>query len=77
MLKLPKLSGAEIIKILVKKFGFEVIRQKGSHAILRKFSGRRKIVTIVPLHKEVKVGTLLGILELAKISREEFLDKLK
>jgi len=77
VLKLPKLSGAEIIKILVKKFGFEVIRQKGSHVILRKFSDGRKIVTLVPLHKEVKIGTLLGILELAKISREEFLNKLK
>jgi predicted RNA binding protein YcfA (HicA-like mRNA interferase family) len=70
---LPKLSGREIIKILVKEFGFEVVRQKGSHVILRKFSDGKKIVTIVPLHKEVKTGTLLGILELAKISREEFM----
>jgi len=70
--KLPKLSGTEIIKILVREFGFESVRQKGDHVILRKFSAGNKIVTIVPLDKEVKTGTLLGILKLAKISREEF-----
>ncbi|MGC9085425.1 MAG: type II toxin-antitoxin system HicA family toxin [Thermoproteota archaeon] len=36
MLKLPKLSGQEIVKILVKEFGFEISRQRGSHAVLRK-----------------------------------------
>ena len=75
--KLGKLSGIKIIKILVKQFGFETVRQTGSHVILRKLVGREKIVTVVPLHKEVKTGTLLGVLELARISREEFLNKLK
>jgi predicted RNA binding protein YcfA (HicA-like mRNA interferase family) len=71
---LPKLSGVDVIKILVKEFGFETARQKGSHVILRKFDKGRKVVTVVPLHKEVKSGTLLGILELAGISKEEFLE---
>lgn len=71
--RLPRLSGTEIIKILTKNFGFEVVRQKGSHVVLRKFWKGEKIVTVVPLHKEVKIGTLLGILELARITREEFL----
>ena len=35
MSRLPKLSGKEIVKILVEKFGFEVVRQKGSHVVLR------------------------------------------
>ena len=77
MSKLPKLSGQEIIKILVKKFGFEVSRQKGSHVVLRKFEAGEKIVTVVPLHREVKTGTLLGILRLAKIKKEEFLEKIR
>jgi predicted RNA binding protein YcfA (HicA-like mRNA interferase family) len=68
MSKLPELSGKE-----VKNFNFEVVRHKESHVALRKFSEGRKIITIVPLHKEIKPGTLLGILQLAKISREEFL----
>jgi predicted RNA binding protein YcfA (HicA-like mRNA interferase family) len=77
MSRLPKLSGKEIVKILVEKFGFEVVRQKGSHVVLRKFKNGEKIVTIVPMHREVKTGTLLGILKLARITKEEFMKNLK
>ncbi|MBO3840579.1 MAG: type II toxin-antitoxin system HicA family toxin [Candidatus Brockarchaeota archaeon] len=77
MLKLPKLSGQEIVKILIKEFGFEISRQRGSHVVLRKMEKGKKIVTIVPLHEEVKPGTLMGILRLARIRKEEFLEKLK
>ncbi len=77
MSKLPKLSGEDVIKILVKKFGFKVSRQKGSHVTLVKYEFKRKIVTVVPLHPELKPGTLLGILKLAEISIEEFLKALK
>lgn len=73
MSRLPRLSGSQIVKILVKEFGFTPIRQKGSHLILRKFVDGKKIVTIVPMHKEVKFGTLMGILDLAKIDKEEFI----
>lgn len=76
MSRLPKRSGIEIIKVLVKEFGFEVARQRGSHVVLRKFVDGKKIVTVVPLHKEVKLGTLFGILELGRISKDEFLGKL-
>ena len=77
MSKLPRLSGDEVIKILVKKFGFEVSRQKGSHVTLAKHESGRKIVTVIPLHPELKPGTLLGILKLAEISKDEFLKALK
>ena len=77
MSKLPKLSGEEVIKILVKKFGFKVSRQKGSHVTLVKHETGRKIVTVVPLHPELKPGTLLGILKLAEISKDNFLKALK
>ncbi len=66
-----------MIKILVKKFGFKVSRQKGSHVTLVKYEYGRKIVTVVPLHTELKPGTLLGILKLAEIGREEFLKALR
>lgn len=77
MSKLPKLSGAQIIKVLVKDFGFKVARQRGSHVILKKFVAGRKIVTVVPMHKEVKIGTLFGILELGRINKDDFLKKLE
>ncbi len=75
-MRFPKLSGIEIVKILTKEFGFRAIRQTGSHAVLSKFVNNKKVVTIVPLHKEVKVGTIFGVLTLAHIEKEEFLDKL-
>jgi len=77
MSKLPRLSGEEVIKILTKKFNFRVGRQKGSHVILVKFEREKKIVTVVPLHDELKPGTLLGVLKLADISREDFLKAIK
>ena len=73
--KLLRFSGQEVIKILVKYFGFESVRQKGSHVVLRKFLNGRKITTIIPLQQEIKTGTLMGILELAEIRKEEFLEK--
>ena len=69
---LKKISGKECVKILCNKFGFKIKRQKGSHIILRKETPRGAIGTVVPNHDEIKVGTLKGILELAKIDEEDF-----
>ena len=65
-----------MIKILCREFGFSFISQKGSHAKLKKKIGNREIVTIVPLHRELALGTLKGILDLAQIEDEEFWRKL-
>ena len=59
MSRLSRLSGEEVVKILAGKFGFRVKGRKGSHVKLVKYVGDRKVVTVVPLHKELKVGTLL------------------
>jgi predicted RNA binding protein YcfA (HicA-like mRNA interferase family) len=73
MVKLPRLSGHELIKILAQ-FGFKKIRQKGSHVMLIKDTRQGKIGCVVPLHDELETGTLLAILRQAKINRDEFLD---
>ena len=57
MSELKRLSGQETIKIL-KEFGFIQIRQKGSHVILKKIIGDEEIGCVVPLHKELAIGTL-------------------
>ena len=72
MQELKKISGKDCAKILCNKFGFTPIRQTGSHLILKKETPFGKIGTIVPMHKELKIGTLKGVLELAKINEEEF-----
>ena len=69
MPKLPRITGKELIKVLQKE-GFEVVRQKGSHAQVRKFVKDEKITFPVPIHtaKILKQGTLEGILRKADIS---------
>jgi predicted RNA binding protein YcfA (HicA-like mRNA interferase family) len=74
MVKLPRLPGHELIKILAQ-FGFKRIRQKGSHVMLIKETRQGKIGCVVPLHDEIETGTLLAILRQAKITREEFFTK--
>ena len=76
MSKLPKLSGHETIKAL-SKLGFVKKRQKGSHVILVKKTKEGKIGSVVPLHKELAIGTLKGILRQAKVDQEEFLKTLE
>lgn len=46
--------------------------RSGSHVRLEKETQYGKIGTVIPMHKELKIGTLKGILKLAKISPEEF-----
>ena len=72
MPKLPRLSGHELIKLLTL-FGFQKKRQKGSHVLLIKQEKNHTIGCVVPLHKELETGTLLGILKQAHITRDEFL----
>lgn len=72
MSRLKKCSGFECVKILCNKFGFRVVRQTGSHIILRKETNNGAVGTSVPNHKELKLGTLKGILELAKVSEDDF-----
>jgi predicted RNA binding protein YcfA (HicA-like mRNA interferase family) len=71
MPRLPVLSGREIIKLL-ETLGFAQSRQRGSHVSLRRGSK----VCVVPLHREVAVGTLSGILRQAGVSSEEFVEAL-
>lgn len=76
MQKLPRLSGHETIKALFE-IGFIQKRQKGSHVILIKETEGGKIGCVVPLHKELEIGTLMGILRQARVSKEEFLKILR
>ncbi len=44
---------------------------------MKRKAGVREIITIVPLHKELALGTLRGVLELAEIDYEEFQRRIK
>jgi predicted RNA binding protein YcfA (HicA-like mRNA interferase family) len=71
MPKLPVVSGEECRKAL-GKLGFEEVRQRGSHLVMK----RNEAGCVVPMHAEIKTGTLSGILKQAGASVEEFIDAL-
>jgi len=75
MPELRKVSGKDAIKAL-ERLGFIQIRQRGSHVILKKSTPTGNVGCVVPLHREIKIGTLYGILKLAKVEPEEFLKNL-
>lgn len=59
-------SGSEVARVL-RKLGFEVAGQKGSHLKMRK-EGR---TVIISMHDELRIGTLHSILRQAGISMKE------
>lgn len=61
--RLPTLSGAELVSAL-QRLGFEQVRQRGSHVVMR----RGTTGCVVPLHRELKTGTLSGILRQAGVA---------
>lgn len=66
--QLPVVSGKRIVRAL-ERAGFEVVRTRGSHCKLRHVSPPR--VVIVPLHDEVRPGTLASILRQAGMTVDE------
>lgn len=71
MPKLPVVSGKECCKAL-GKLGFVETRQRGSHVVMR----RGESGCVVPMHREIKTGTLSGLLKQAGVTAEEFIASL-
>ena len=72
-MKIPLLTAREFFKVL-KKLGFEEMRQEGSHVFFRHPDGR---TTVVPNHpgEEIDRGLLTKIIKKdLKISRKEFMN---
>lgn len=62
------MSGADAVRVLLR-LGFVEIRQRGSHVVLRR-GGKG---CVVPLHRELKLATLLSALKQAGVTPEDFL----
>ena len=71
-MKLPKISGKDLIKLLAKK-SFRPVRQNSSHVMLGREEPPVRPLTI-PNHPEIARGTLRAILKQAGLSRDDFLD---
>jgi predicted RNA binding protein YcfA (HicA-like mRNA interferase family) len=71
MPKLRVLSGREVCKIMAQH-GFVSVRQKGSHIIMQKQLPDTTITVPVPDHKELRTGTLSGIIRQSGLPRALF-----
>jgi predicted RNA binding protein YcfA (HicA-like mRNA interferase family) len=57
----------------LQKLGFVALRQKGSHVILRRGTSG----CVVPQHRELKIGTLSGLLKQAGVTADDFIEALR
>ena len=69
--KLRVLSGQEVCSIL-EQHGFVRVRQRGSHIVMQRATDGGTTTVPVPVHNEVKIGTLRSIIRQSGISRAEF-----
>ena len=69
MPSLPVVSGTDALQ----RLGFVIARQRGSHIVLRRASQG----CVVPNHRELKAGTLSGLLKQAGVSVDDFINALK
>jgi len=75
MPKLPRVSGADVIRALAR-LGFVQVRQRGSHVVLKRTDASGARGCVVPMHPELATGTLRGLLKQAGVSVEEFTEQL-
>lgn len=70
MSRMPRLTGGEVVRAL-SRAGFEVIRQRGSHQVLKHQDGRS---TVVPVHRGEVLGPgiMSQILRDVEITRGDF-----
>ncbi|NJL55207.1 type II toxin-antitoxin system HicA family toxin [bacterium] len=75
MPQMLRISSRETIQAL-ERLGFEQVRQTGSHVILKRETEEGVIGCVVPVHRELKVGTLSSILKQAQVTLDEFIEGL-
>ena len=75
MPELRRVSGDQAVRAL-ERLGFVRVRQRGSHVILKRSTAEGEIGCTVPLHRELAIGTLRGILKQARVSVDEFIANL-
>jgi predicted RNA binding protein YcfA (HicA-like mRNA interferase family) len=79
-MKLPRdLGGHELVSMLCRTCGYQVIHQKGSHIVLQTEEPSHHRIA-VPAHKTLRIGTLNAILRSVarhkRVDRDELLSLL-
>jgi predicted RNA binding protein YcfA (HicA-like mRNA interferase family) len=71
---LPTVKSKEFIKV-IKKIGFVLHRQQGSHAIYKNIHGLRVVVAI-HAGKDLKQNTLMSMIQDIGLDKEKFYELL-
>jgi len=75
MSKVPSVNYPQVINAL-RRDGWIVVRQKGSHVRLQKRLPEEILKIIIPTHRPIKRSTLSHILKQAHLSVEKFIELL-
>ena len=70
MMKVPSLDYHVVVRAL-RRAGWVVVRQRGSHIRLQKTTREETLKIIVPAHRPIKRSTLSHILKQARLTVEE------
>ncbi|MFI5396566.1 MAG: type II toxin-antitoxin system HicA family toxin [Candidatus Binatia bacterium] len=71
MTKVPSLSYPQVVRAL-RRDGWVVVRQRGSHIRLQKHTPDETLKLVVPAHRPIKRSTLSHILKQARLTVEGF-----
>lgn len=74
-MRIPRDIGGDELAKLLKKYGYEITRQTGSHVRLTSKRNIEHHITI-PKHKSLRIGTLHSILKDVSVNLEINLDDL-
>jgi len=67
----PSLNYDQVVRAL-RRDGWVVVRQRGSHIRLQKHTPDETLKIIVPTHRPIKRSTLSHILKHARLTLDEF-----
>jgi len=71
MTKVPSLNYEQVVRAL-RRDGWVVVRQRGSHIRLQKHTPDETLKLVVPAHRPIKRSTLSHILKQARLTVDEF-----
>jgi predicted RNA binding protein YcfA (HicA-like mRNA interferase family) len=79
-MKVPRdLSGAQLVKVLCRDWGYQVVHQEGSHIILQTGLPTHQRLSI-PNHNPLRIGTLNSIIRAVSahksVERQQLLNSL-
>jgi predicted RNA binding protein YcfA (HicA-like mRNA interferase family) len=71
MPKLGVFSGSALC-CLLEQNGFMEVRQRGSHVVMQKHAGLTTVTVPIPMHREIRIGTLQSIIRQSGLPRALF-----